>query len=134
LCDNHPAAFAVASLLERLMPDQLSLIRLDLDVERHGELSVVHCTGRLVTGLNDLLQSEVRNLIPCSKRIVLDFTNVTHMDSTGLGTLVRAYVSAKSAGCTLELINIGKPIRQLLGITHLLSTLESVGEHNIRVG
>jgi len=94
----------------------------------------VRCSGRLVVGVSDRLYVEIRELIPGSRRIVLDFTELTHMDSTGLGTLVRLYVHAKSAGCVLELINMGKSIRQLLGVTHLLSVLEAVGKHNIRMG
>ena len=73
-------------------------------------------------------------MIPSSKRILLDLTDVTQMDSTGLGTLVRLYVSAKSAGCALQLFNIGKPIRQLLGATRLLSVFEVIGNSNIRCG
>jgi anti-anti-sigma regulatory factor len=56
------------------------------------------------------------------------------MDSMGLGTLVRLYVSAKSAGCVLELINVGTSVRQLLGISHLLSVFQTIGENNIRMG
>jgi anti-anti-sigma factor len=65
---------------------------------------------------------------------VLDLTDLTHMDSTGLGTVVRLYVHAKSAGCLLQLMNIGPSIRQLLGVTHLLSVLAFIGENNIRMG
>jgi anti-anti-sigma factor len=64
---------------------------------------------------------------------VLDLTDLTHMDSSGLGTVVRLYVSAKSAGCALELINLGARIRQLLGVTNLLSVFTSVCEHDIRM-
>jgi anti-sigma B factor antagonist len=56
------------------------------------------------------------------------------MDSSGLGTVVRLYASAKSAGCALELANIGKPVRYLLGVTHLISVLTIIGENNIRMG
>jgi anti-sigma B factor antagonist len=66
------------------------------------------------------------------KRIVLDLTDLTHMDSSGLGTVVRLYVSAKSAGCALELINRGPRIRQLLGVTNLLSVFTTICEHDIR--
>ena len=54
------------------------------------------------------------------------------MDSVGIGTLVRLYVSAKSAGCALELTNIGKSVRHLLGVTHLLSVLTIIGENNVK--
>jgi anti-sigma B factor antagonist len=116
------------------MPDQAVANLLTLVVERIGDDAEVCCSGRLVAGVSDRLHREVSQLIPGSKRILLDMTNLTHMDSSGLGTLVRLYVSAKSAGCTLLLFNIGKPIRQLLGITHLLSVFEEIGSNNIRCG
>jgi anti-sigma B factor antagonist len=49
----------------------------------------------------------------------------------GLGTLVRLYVSAKNAGSCIELVNLGKQIRELLGITHLLSVFGDVCEQGI---
>lgn len=108
--------------------------RLTLSIDRSGACPVVRCSGRLVAGVSDLLYTETRKLIPDSQRVVLDFTDLTHMDSTGIGTLVRLYVSAKSSGCALEVINMGKPIRQLLGVTHLLEVFETIGKHNIRMG
>jgi len=115
------------------MPDRVAPIHLALAIDRMGEVVVVRCSGRLVAGTSGRL-GEIRELIPGPKRILLDFAELTHMDSTGIGALVRLYVSAKGAGCSLEVINMGKSVRQLLGITHLLSMLESVGEHNIRMG
>ena len=56
------------------------------------------------------------------------------MDSSGIGTLVRLYVHCKSAGCALERMNVGQSVRQLLGITHLLSVFQMIGENNIRIG
>jgi len=88
----------------------------------------------LVAGVDDVLYLKVRQLIPDSKRIVLDLTDLTHVDSMGLGALVRLYVSARSAGCDLELINLGKQVRQLLGTTNLLSVFTVIGEHGIRMG
>ncbi len=116
------------------MPDSALASLLTLVVDRNGGDAEVRCSGRLVAGVNDRLYLEVSQLIPSSKRILLDLTDLTHMDSSGLGTLVRLYVSAKSAGCTLLLFNIGKPIRQLLGITHLLTVFEVIGSNNIRCG
>ncbi len=116
------------------MSDQPSAKGLTLAVERYVNAVVVRCSGRLVAGVDDGLYLEVKKLISSSGRIVLDLAELTHMDSTGLGTLVRVYVSAKSAGCALELKNVGRPIRHLLGITHLLSVLEVIGENNIRLG
>ena len=107
---------------------------LQFSIERCGDTAVVSCSGKLVAGVTDRFYREVGELIPGSKRIVLDMAELTHMDSTGIGTLVRLYVSARSAGCVLQLRNIGKSVRQLLGVTHLIDVLAIVGENNIRFG
>lgn len=56
---------------------------------------------------------------------------MSQVDSSGLGTFVRLYVSAKSAGATLELVHLGKQIRELLGLTDLLHVLSNMGEQGI---
>jgi anti-sigma B factor antagonist len=80
----------------------------------------------------DQLYAKVSKVIPGSKRIVLDLTDLAFMDSMGLGTLMRLYVSARAAGCSLELIHIGKRIRELLELTNIWSVFATVGEHGIK--
>lgn len=116
------------------MPDEAAASLLTLDIEHTGNAAVVRCRGKLVAGVNNVLYLKVRELIPDTKRIVLDLTELTRVDSMGLGTLVRLYVSATSAGCTLELINLGQQVRQLLTVTNLLSVFTVVGEHHIKMG
>jgi anti-sigma B factor antagonist len=103
-------------------------------IEQNGSVAVVRCAGRLVSGTTERFYTEIKSVIPRAKTIVLDFAEVTHLDSTGIGTLVRLYVSAKTAGVALGLVNTGKSVRQLLGVTHLLTVLESIGQSNIRMG
>ena len=71
------------------MPEQAIMSPFSFDVERKGDLSLVKCHGRLVSGVCDTLYLKITKLIPDSKRIVLDLTDLTHMDSMGLGTVVR---------------------------------------------
>jgi len=113
------------------MPNTAVANQLTLDVEQKGDAYLVHCHGRLVTGVCDVLYNRVREIIPGSKRIVLDLTDLNFVDSMGLGTLVRLYVSCKSAGSCLELVNLGKQIRELLGITNLLSIFGEICEKGI---
>jgi anti-sigma B factor antagonist len=107
--------------------------RLTVEVDRAPGEALVRLSGRLEAGVTDVLYLEVKGLIPQAKRIVLDLTDLTHMDSMGLGTLVRLYVSARAAGCDLELVNLGKRIRQLLGMTNLMSFFTIIGENDVRV-
>ena len=106
---------------------------LTVEVTRTGEIAVVHCSGRLVAGVTGLLYTEVKKLIPDCKQITLDLTHLSQMDSMGIGTVVRLYVSAKSTGSELRLINLGKRIREVLGVTGLLSVFSVVGEDGVRL-
>ena len=116
------------------MSEKAAASPLTLDIVRAGNTYVVRCNGKLVAGVNDILYAKVSKLIPDTRRIVLDLTNLTRVDSMGLGTLVRLYVSARSAGCSLELVNLGKQVRQLLGTTGLMSVFVIIGEHGIKMG
>ena len=116
------------------MSDQTDVTGLTVVVVGKSDVPVVRCSGRLVAGVNERLYCEVQPLMSEHKRIVLDFAEVTHMDSMGLGTLARLYVHGKSTGCVMDLMNAGKSVRQLLGITHMLSVFQNIGENNIRMG
>jgi len=106
---------------------------LSLDVEHcAGKVAIVHCHGKLVAGVTDVLLTGVRPLIPNNQRIVLDLSDLQHTDSMGLGALVRLYVAAKNAGCSLELIHLSKQIRNLLGLTHLLDVFTVIGESGVK--
>jgi anti-sigma B factor antagonist len=97
-----------------------------------GDATIVQCTGKLIVGVTGILRDEVKGLIPQSKKIVLDLTNLTQMDSLGLGTLVSLYVSAKTSGTTLVLINLSPRVRELFRITKVGSIFEDYAEHIIR--
>ena len=73
-------------------------LTLDIDRSAAPDLIVVRCHGALVYGVTDVLSTGVRQLIPGTKRIILDLGELTYMDSIGLGTLVRIYASAKASG------------------------------------
>ncbi|HLK33768.1 MAG TPA: STAS domain-containing protein [Terriglobales bacterium] len=106
---------------------------LTLTTRTGPEEIVVECRGRLVRETTDQLREAVKPLIAQTKCLVLDLTALAHMDSSGLGTLVALYVSARTAGCQLRLININQRIRQLLGMTHLLSAFEACGKYMIKM-
>ncbi|MGC1783464.1 MAG: STAS domain-containing protein [Acidobacteriaceae bacterium] len=111
-----------------------NIVSLTLDVDRNGGTVIVRCHGRLVAGVDDILYRTVKPLLPDAKRVVLDLSDLTRVDSMGLGTLVRLYVSARSAGCSFELINLGKQVRLLIKTANLTSAFVTVGEHGIKFG
>jgi anti-sigma B factor antagonist len=91
--------------------------------------TIVSCHGRLTSENAPLLKSEVKNLFPSAKRIVVDLKDVPSMDSAGLGALAALYVSARTRGCPFVLVNANAQIRELLGISNLLLLFEAAGRH-----
>jgi anti-sigma B factor antagonist len=51
--------------------------------------------------------------------VVLALTNVSYMDSSGLGAIIGLYVSAKAAKSQLKLINLNERLKELFSITRL---------------
>jgi anti-sigma B factor antagonist len=102
---------------------------LQVEVKAAAGETVVRCMGKLTNDTAGLLKSHIKPLLPETRRLVLDLGDVTYMDSSGLGTLVGLYASARSNGCELKLVNLGPRIRELLRITKLVSVFEPFGEH-----
>jgi anti-sigma B factor antagonist len=86
--------------------------------------TLVRCIGRITSSSSNILQNRVRELIPGSDRIVLDLTEVSYLDSSGLGTLVALYISAKRQHCELKLINLTDRLKQLFRVTKLAEIFE----------
>jgi anti-anti-sigma factor len=115
------------------MPEAITTKPFTLEIEDSGTTALVHCHGKLTAGHTDLLYLPVSALLPTHKRVILDLSHLTHMDSMGLGTLVRIYVGAQTKGCALELRNLGQKVRDLLILTNLLPAFTITGERNIRM-
>jgi anti-anti-sigma factor len=97
------------------------------------EATVVRCTGALTMATSALLKTYVKGALPETKRIILDLTNLVRMDSAGLGAIVGLYITAKHAGRSLEMINLSPRVRELFGVTNLLSVFESCARAGTRM-
>jgi anti-anti-sigma factor len=115
-------------------PSKVPACRLKLDVHTTEDATVVRLSGNLTRDAAATFKEEVKALIPQTKRLVLDLSEVAYMDSSGLGAVVGVYVTAKKAGCDLHLINLSKRVRELLGLTHLLSVFETTGQYFVKMG
>ena len=94
--------------------------------------TIVECHGKLTYENAPLLKLEVKELIPHKKIIVVDLQEVPMIDSAGLGTLVGLYVSARTRGCSIQICNASKQVRELFSMTNLLSLFEACGRHGGR--
>lgn len=102
---------------------------LKMRIQKNPDATVVICSGRLTSDISAAFKEEVKSLLPRAPRIVLDLSDLSHMDSAGLGALVGVYVSAKTAKCELQLINLNQRVRELLRISNMLSMFGSCGQY-----
>ena len=91
---------------------------------------VAECHGKLIFENTRILKDTVREKIPGHQHIVIDLKDVPQVDSSGLGTIVGLYVSARTRGCQVEVANASQQIRDLFSMTNLLSLFEAAGRHH----
>jgi anti-sigma B factor antagonist len=75
------------------------------------------------------LRDTARKLIAESKRLVLDLSDVSYLDSSGLGMIVGVYISAKRAGCQLKLINLTPRVKEIFTLTRMDEALAGHEEY-----
>jgi anti-anti-sigma factor len=94
--------------------------------ESNGPITTVVCHGRVVSETAGQLKEVVKPLIPQGGHIVLDLTDVSYVDSSGLGSLVGLKVSALREGyCKLELANLTPRVKELLRLSNLSQLFSS---------
>jgi anti-sigma B factor antagonist len=114
------------------MPEESEKV-LSFEIERDGDTAVVKCHGRLVAGTTEEFYEEVKHLLSQTKVVVVDLAQLTYVDSTGLGTLVRLHASARKLGCEFKLLHLGKQLRNVLKLTNLLSVFSQAEDHGITI-
>jgi anti-sigma B factor antagonist len=107
-----------------MVANPTSLSELTFETINDPNETLVRCNGRIVSATSRDLQEKVRALIPGTKRVVLDLTNVSYMDSSGLGALVGIFVTAKRQGCELKLINLNQRLKELFRLTRMAKIFE----------
>ena len=102
---------------------------LTLVTEKTPTEATVRCSARITMETSDQLRDTARKLIAESKRLVLDFSDVHYLDSSGLGMIVGVYISAKKARCQLKLINLSPRVKEIFTLTRLDEALAGHEEY-----
>jgi anti-sigma B factor antagonist len=100
---------------------------LKLQSEAKPNESIIHCKGKIIAENLDVFEREIRDLMPGSRdpiaaiayRIVLDLSNVTYVDSSGLGALLGVWTAARDKGYDLEIANLNPRVEKLVEMTKL---------------
>ncbi len=100
---------------------------MSLTVEtREGDgVTVVSCTGRILFGEESAgLRESLKRVLSKSRKVVLNLSGVSYIDSGGLGTLVGVYSSARAAGADIKLAGLTQRVQDVMQVTKLVTVFE----------
>lgn len=91
-----------------------------------GEVMIVQCNGRVVAGAEVFsLQAHIGDVLPNYGDVVLQLEQVTFVDSSGIGALVRLVSAARAKGGDIKLCSVQPQLRKTLEMTNLLPMFET---------
>lgn len=103
-------------------------MKLHMEVRHSGDVTVVHCRGRIVyRDEAEALACVVADVLDRSQKVVLDLTEVRSLDSTGIGKLALLHSYAQTRQASLAYAGANALVRRLLRLTQLDSVLELHG-------
>lgn len=102
-------------------------------IRQIGDVTVLNLSGRVSLtetpsgpGGEVLLHELVRNTVKTgSKKILINFRDVTYIDSSGLGELVACSTTASNQGADMKVCNASPRVNDLLVITSLRAVLSA---------
>ena len=106
------------------VPKELKL-KLSLETRNRGDVVIVHCQGRLVyRDEAAALSRVVGEALQQARKLVLDLSGVSSMDSAGIGELALLQTWAQGRNVSLKCAGANPLVRALLDLTNLDSVVE----------
>lgn len=98
---------------------------LQISTRKSGNVTIMDLQGRVTIGSsNDTLSSELRKLAEAGPAdVLINLAGVTQVDSSGISTLVRSFVSLERQGGGLRLLNANGHVLEVLELTRLIKSI-----------
>jgi anti-sigma B factor antagonist len=98
---------------------------LQISTRKSGNVTIVDLAGRIVIGVsNDSLSAELRKFAEAGRsEIVVNLEGVTQIDSSGISTLVRSFVTLERQGGGLKILNPTGHVKEVLELTRLIQAI-----------
>jgi len=103
---------------------------------QQGDITILDISGRITLGEGNVaLREIVRDLAnKGQKRIVLNLAEVTYIDSSGIGELVKAHTTLRNQNGQLKFANLNKRVNDLLQMTRLSAVFDIHKDESSAVG
>ncbi|HXF27493.1 MAG TPA: STAS domain-containing protein [Bryobacteraceae bacterium] len=106
-----------------------------LTTRQVGDVTVIDATGRITLGEGaSTFRDTIRELAAQgNKKILLNLSEVSYIDSSGIGELVSGFTTVTNHGGNLKLLGLNKRVKDLLQITKLYTVFEVFDEETAAV-
>ncbi|HEX9919081.1 MAG TPA: STAS domain-containing protein, partial [Pyrinomonadaceae bacterium] len=96
------------------------------------DVTVLDMSGKITIGEGSVaLRSAIRKLIEeGKKKILLNLSQVSYVDSSGIGEFVASFTAIGREGGQLKLLNLTQKIQDLLAITKLLTVFDTYDDES----
>jgi len=82
--------------------------------------SIVHVTGRLTSFESQAFREMIQGLLNNGQRnLVLNLTGLEYLDSSGVGELVRNYLSVVKKGGAMKVVGLAPKVEEIFKVTRL---------------
>ncbi len=91
-----------------------------------NSITIVDMSGQITLGegvvqLRELIR---QRLGKGEKHLLLNLADVTYIDTTGMGDLVRGFATVSNQGGHLKLLNLSGKVKELMQVTRLYAVFE----------
>ena len=103
------------------------MLAMTIAERRVGQVWILDLHGRILTGEGERMLREAVDRLTDSgaANVLINFADVSYVDSSVIGEMVRTLTTVRRKGGKLKVLNLPARIRCLLSITRLLAVFET---------
>jgi anti-sigma B factor antagonist len=91
-----------------------------ITIRHSGPASLIDVTGHLTSFEAGALRQAITGLVSDKRKdIVLNLAGLDYLDSSGIGELVRNYLTVIKSGGTMKVVGLSAKVEEILKITQL---------------
>jgi anti-sigma B factor antagonist len=109
-----------ANKIDEHLEKEARPVRFSLHVRQSEGVSLVDVNGRLTSFESKAFREMIQGLLKQGQtNIVLNLTDLDYLDSSGIGELVRNYMSVVKKGGALKVVGLAPKVEEVLKVTQL---------------